>query len=183
MASEGTGNDGIAAGGGDGGVRAEVGALPDIGRREAGGWLVPAAAALAIAALPLVLSPYGQDVVVRIAIYAIFALSLELLVGATGLVSLGHAAFLGIGAYAHVFFVHDWHLPWVVSVALAAAVLGGFGSIPGALVGGITIGLIELFSGAYLPQGFKDVAAYVVLLIVLAVRPQGMFGAIVRKKV
>src|SRR2546429_5195421 len=39
--------------------------------------------------------------------------------------------------------------------------LGGFGSIPGALVGGVTIGLIELFSGVYLPQGFKDVAAYV----------------------
>ena len=61
--------------------------------------------------------------------------------------------------------------------------LGGFGSIPGALVGGITIGLIELLSGAYLPQGFKDVAAYVVLLVVLAVRPQGMFGRIARKKV
>jgi len=59
----------------------------------------------------------------------------------------------------------------------------GFGSIPGALVGGIVIGLIELFSGVYLPQGFKDVAAYVVLLIVLAVRPQGIFGALARKKV
>jgi branched-chain amino acid transport system permease protein len=47
----------------------------------------------------------------------------------------------------------------------------------------VTIGLIELFSGAYLPQGFKDVAAYAVLLIVLAVRPQGMFGTITRKKV
>jgi branched-chain amino acid transport system permease protein len=62
-------------------------------------------------------------------------------------------------------------------------VLGGFGSIPGALVGGITIGLIELFAGAYLPHGFKDVAAYVVLLLVLAVRPQGMFGAVGRKRV
>ena len=61
--------------------------------------------------------------------------------------------------------------------------LGGFGSIPGALVGGITIGLIELFAGAYLPQGFKDVAAYIVLLIVLAVRPQGLFGTMTRKKV
>jgi branched-chain amino acid transport system permease protein len=62
-------------------------------------------------------------------------------------------------------------------------VLGGFGSIPGALVGGITIGLIELFSGAYLPHGFKDAAAYVVLLVVLAIRPQGMFGTVGRKKV
>jgi branched-chain amino acid transport system permease protein len=50
-------------------------------------------------------------------------------------------------------------------------------------VGGLTIGLIELFSCAYLPAGFKDVAAYLVLLIVLAVRPQGIFGAVGRKKV
>ncbi|HEY8710110.1 MAG TPA: branched-chain amino acid ABC transporter permease, partial [Burkholderiaceae bacterium] len=52
--------------------------------------------------LPPALSPYLQDLVVKIAIYAVFALSLELLVGVTGLVSLGHAAFLGIGAYVTV---------------------------------------------------------------------------------
>jgi branched-chain amino acid transport system permease protein len=64
--------------------------------------LVPAIAALALLALPAVLSPYLQDLAVKIAIYAVFALSLELLVGVTGLVSLGHAAFLGIGAYVTV---------------------------------------------------------------------------------
>jgi branched-chain amino acid transport system permease protein len=77
----------------------------------------------------------------------------------------------------------DTNLGFIGLKAFAAAVLGGFGSIPGALVGGLTIGLIELFSGTYLPQGFKDVAAYVVLLVVLAVRPQGMFGSVGRKKV
>ena len=61
--------------------------------------------------------------------------------------------------------------------------LGGFGSIPGALVGGIIIGLIELYAGAYLPEGFKDIAPYIVLLLVLVVRPQGMFGTLARKKV
>src|SRR2546423_1757733 len=60
------------------------------------------ALALALVALPLVLTPYTFDLVVKIAIYAVFALSLELLVGMTGLVSLGHAAFFGIGAYATV---------------------------------------------------------------------------------
>jgi branched-chain amino acid transport system permease protein len=67
--------------------------------------------------------------------------------------------------------------------AFAAAVLGGFGSIPGALVGGIVIGLIELYAGATLPDGFKDTAPYIVLLIMLAVRPQGLFGMMTRKKV
>jgi branched-chain amino acid transport system permease protein len=63
---------------------------------------VPLIALAVLLVLPAVLTPYTQDLVVRIAIYAIFALSLELLVGMTGLVSLGHAAFLGIGAYATV---------------------------------------------------------------------------------
>ena len=65
-------------------------------------WIVPAAAALVLLMLPLGLTPYLQETVVKIAVYAIFALSLELLVGVTGLVSLGHAAFLGIGAYVTV---------------------------------------------------------------------------------
>ena len=67
--------------------------------------------------------------------------------------------------------------------AFAAAVLGGFGSIPGALVGGMVIGLIELYAGATLPDGFKDTAPYIVLLVMLAVRPQGLFGMMTRKKV
>jgi branched-chain amino acid transport system permease protein len=64
--------------------------------------ILPLVAATLLLALPPWLSPYLNDLVVKIAIYAVFALSLELLVGVTGLVSLGHAAFLGIGAYATV---------------------------------------------------------------------------------
>jgi len=70
-------------------------------------WIVPVIAALVLFALPAVLTPYTQDLVVKIAIYAVFALSLELLVGVTGLVSLGHAAFLGIGAYVTVLAAGD----------------------------------------------------------------------------
>ena len=96
-------------------------------------------------------------------------------------ISAGVAAIAGV-LLAPVSLI-DINLVFIGLKAFSAAVLGGFGSIPGALVGGVTIGLIELFSGVYLPQGFKDVAAYVVLLIVLAVRPQGMFGTVGRKKV
>jgi len=96
-------------------------------------------------------------------------------------ISAGVAAIAGV-LLAPVSLI-DINLGFIGLKAFAAAVLGGFGSIPGALVGGVTIGLIELLSGAYLPQGFKDVAAYVVLLVVLAVRPQGMFGTVGRKKV
>ncbi len=67
--------------------------------------------------------------------------------------------------------------------AFPAAVLGGFGSIPGALVGGVIIGVIEVMAGFYLPQGWKDVAPYLVLLIVLLLKPEGLFGALGKKKV
>ncbi len=64
--------------------------------------LVPLLCALALAVAGPMLSPYVSDFVVKVMILSIFALSLELLVGMTGLVSLGHAAFYGIGAYATV---------------------------------------------------------------------------------
>ena len=67
--------------------------------------------------------------------------------------------------------------------AFPAAVLGGFGSIPGALVGGVIIGVIESLAGFYLPEGWKDAAPYLVLLTVLMVRPEGLFGAYLAKKV
>ncbi|MGZ5238385.1 MAG: branched-chain amino acid ABC transporter permease, partial [Caldimonas sp.] len=102
-------------------------------RREPGGWLVPVAALLALVALPALISPYAQDVVVRIAIYAIFALSLELLVGATGLVSLGHAAFLGIGAYATVLGSGDTGAPLVAILTLAVAGAAAYALFVGAL--------------------------------------------------
>lgn len=61
--------------------------------------LAPLIALAVLVAAPAFLSPYVSDLVQKVAIFAIFALSLELLVGTTGLVSLGHAAFFGIGAY------------------------------------------------------------------------------------
>ena len=67
--------------------------------------------------------------------------------------------------------------------AFPAAVVGGFGSLPGAIVGGLIIGIVESLSGFYLPEGFKDIAAYIVVLIMLMVRPNGLFGEKLRKKV
>ncbi|MBE7637915.1 branched-chain amino acid ABC transporter permease [Sneathiella sp. P13V-1] len=77
----------------------------------------------------------------------------------------------------------DSNMGFIGLKAFPAAVLGGFGSIPGAVVGGILIGIIETLSGFYLPPGFKNVAAYVVLLVVLVVRPQGLFGEKTGKRV
>ncbi|HTN66066.1 MAG TPA: branched-chain amino acid ABC transporter permease [Burkholderiaceae bacterium] len=83
---------------------------------------------------------------------------------------------------APITFVHA-NMGFIGMKAFPAAVVGGFGSIPGAIVGGLTIGLVESFSGFYLPEGFKDVAAYVVVLLMLAIRPNGLFGEKLSKRV
>jgi branched-chain amino acid transport system permease protein len=84
----------------------------------------------AVILLPLAVPSYLVDVSL-VFIYGLCGLSLMVLAGYTGLVSLGHAAFLGIGAYAHVFFLQDLGLPWVVSVALAAALSAATGVLVG----------------------------------------------------
>ena len=83
---------------------------------------------------------------------------------------------------APITFVHA-NMGFVGLKAIPAAVVGGFGSLPGAIVGGLVIGIVEAASGFYLPEGFKDIAPYVVVLLMLVVRPNGIFGEKLRKKV
>jgi branched-chain amino acid transport system permease protein len=67
--------------------------------------------------------------------------------------------------------------------AFAAAVVGGFGSLLGTVLGGLIVGISETLAGRYLPPGFKEIVAYLIMLIVLMVRPQGLFTTMQRKKV
>ncbi len=83
---------------------------------------------------------------------------------------------------APITFVHA-NMGFIGLKAFPAAVVGGFGSLPGAIVGGLIIGIVESLSGFYLPEGFKDIAAYVVVLIMLMVKPNGLFGDKLTKKV
>lgn len=79
---------------------------------------------LALAAFPLVSGSYGIDLVTKIMIYAILALGLELLVGSTGLVCFGQAAFFGIGAYATVLLSPKADAPsllWLLPASISAA--------------------------------------------------------------
>jgi branched-chain amino acid transport system permease protein len=93
----------------------------------------------------------------------------------------GVAAIAGL-LLAPITFVHA-NMGLIGLKAFPAAVVGGFGSLPGAIVGGLVIGLVESLSGFFLPEGFKDIAAYVVVLVMLMVRPNGLFGERLRKKV
>ncbi len=66
--------------------------------------------------------------------------------------------------------------------AFPAAVLGGFGSLPGAVLGGLVLGVAENIAGGYLPEGFKAVFPWIVLMAVLMIRPEGFLGAYEEKK-
>ena len=67
--------------------------------------------------------------------------------------------------------------------AFTAAVFGGIGSIPGAMLGGVLLGLIEIFGKAYISTELGDAIVFAVLIIVLLVRPTGLLGKAVHEKV
>ncbi|NCC76274.1 MAG: branched-chain amino acid ABC transporter permease [Clostridia bacterium] len=86
-----------------------------------------------------------------------------------------------LGGLAGVLMTPITTLSYDVGVLLglkgfAAAILGGFGSFPGAILGGIILGLLESMSAGYLSSAYKDVVAFVILLLVLFVRPKGLLG-------
>ncbi|WP_343005533.1 MULTISPECIES: branched-chain amino acid ABC transporter permease [unclassified Collinsella] len=67
--------------------------------------------------------------------------------------------------------------------AFTAAVIGGIGSIPGAFVGGLVLGVIEIFAKAYVGTQLADAIVFGVLIVVLLVKPSGLLGKTVREKV
>jgi branched-chain amino acid transport system permease protein len=69
---------------------------------------------------------------------------------------------------------NDGTIPGLKS--FTAAVLGGIGSLPGAVIGGLLIGLIEIMWSGYVSSDYKDVAVFAVLIVVLILMPQGILG-------
>ena len=66
--------------------------------------------------------------------------------------------------------------------AFAATIIGGFGDVAGAIIGGFALGVIETFGAAYISVPYKDAFAFLVLILFLAFRPQGLFGERVAEK-
>jgi branched-chain amino acid transport system permease protein len=95
--------------------------------------------------------------------------------------ALGGAAGLLVGLYyGQVNFTMGWTYGMK---AFTAAILGGIGNIPGAMVGGLLLGVIEALGAAYLSVAWKDAFAFFVLVLILIVRPTGLLGERVAEKV
>lgn len=85
-------------------------------------------------------------------------------------------AALGGVLLAPITFLYPDMGVWVLVRGFAAMTLGGFGTLQGAVVGGLVLGVMELVLGAYLSTAFIDISAYVVVIAVLLIRPDGLFG-------
>ena len=76
-----------------------------------------------------------------------------------------------------------WTRPRALAIGFTAAVIGGFGSMPGAVVGGMLLGVIENLAPLYLPSGIRYSVPFLVLIAILLVRPAGLLGRVEQRKV
>ncbi|MGI4950218.1 MAG: branched-chain amino acid ABC transporter permease [Janthinobacterium lividum] len=101
------------------------------------------------------------------------------------LITFGYSAALGGLAgvlVAPVLFVSVGMGALISLKAFAANIIGGFGNIPGAILGGLALGVVETFGAAYISVPYKDAIAFALLLVFLLLRPQGLFGEKIAEK-
>ena len=107
----------------------------------------------------------------------LMGINVNQIISLTFIISTALAAISGIltGMYYQAI---DIQLSFMVGMkTFAAAVLGGVGVIPGAMFGGIIIGISEALGASYISSGFRDAIAFGILIIVLLIKPTGLFGA------
>ncbi|GAG56404.1 unnamed protein product, partial [marine sediment metagenome] len=95
--------------------------------------------------------------------------------------ALGGTAGVMVGMYyRQISFTMGWNYGLK---AFTATILGGIGNIPGAMVGGLLLGIFEMLGSAYISTAYKDVFVFLILILVLIFRPRGLLGEKVAEKV
>ncbi len=92
---------------------------------------------------------------------------------------LGAAAGILVGP---IFFVTKDMGAMIGLKAFCSTIVGGFGSVPGAILGGLFLGVIEVFASYYISTAYRDAFAFIILILVLLLRPQGFFGEKIAEK-
>ena len=113
----------------------------------------------------------------------LLGINVDRIISCTFIIGTGLAAVAGIFVGLAYPIIDPYMGIMVGWKAFVSAVIGGIGSIKGAVVGGFLLGAVEILSAAYLPSTYKDMICFGLLLVVLLVKPSGLFGAPVQKKV
>lgn len=107
---------------------------------------------------------------------SLVGINIDRVISVTFVIGSGLAAVAGI-MVAMYYGLVNYSIGYSAGIkAFTAAVLGGIGSIPGAMLGGIVLGLVESFGASYISSEYKDAYAFVVLILILLVKPEGLLG-------
>jgi len=114
---------------------------------------------------------------------SLLGINVDSVISATFVIGSGLAAAGGVMIAMHYGLI-NFYMGYVAGLkAFTAAVLGGIGSIPGAMLGGILLGLVESFGAGYISAEYKDVFAFAILILVLIFKPSGLLGENLQEKV
>src|SRR5262249_39454261 len=114
---------------------------------------------------------------------ALVGVDVDQTISATFVIGAGLAAVAGVLVTLY-YGVIDFYIGFVAGIkAFTAAVLGGIGSLPGAMLGGLLIGIVEALWSGYFSIAYKDVAVFAILILVLIFRPSGLLGRPLVEKV
>ncbi len=114
---------------------------------------------------------------------ALVGINVDTVISLTFVIGSGLAAVAGMMVVLYYGAV-NYYIGYIAGIkAFTAAVLGGIGSIPGAVVGGLVLGLVESLGASYLSSEYKDAYAFIILIVILLIKPTGIFGANAEDKI
>lgn len=114
---------------------------------------------------------------------SLVGINIDTVISVTFVIGSGLAAIAGV-MVAMYYGLVNYSIGYMAGIkAFTAAVLGGIGSIPGAMFGGMFLGFVESMGAGYISSEYKDVYAFIVLIIVLLIKPSGLFGKSTEEKV
>lgn len=114
---------------------------------------------------------------------SLLGINIDSVISMTFIIGSGLAAIAGI-MVAMYYGLVNYYIGYIAGIkAFTAAVLGGIGSIPGAMFGGIFLGFVESVGASYLSSEYKDAYAFAVLIVILLIKPSGIFGKGLDEKV
>lgn len=114
---------------------------------------------------------------------SLLGINVDRVISATFIIGSGLAAAAGV-MIAMYYGLVNFYIGYVAGLkAFTAAVLGGIGNVPGAMLGGIVLGLVESFGAGYISAEYKDVFAFAILILVLIFKPSGLLGENLQEKV